>query len=94
MHKLTLDEYSAQKIKNGVYIYYSPGCFTCEHHINNFKKFMNDFFVIDTMENPEYFENDDVKITPLTRIFKNNKNVYEKVGALYESQLQEMKGYL
>lgn len=94
MFNLTKDGYEAQRIKNGVYIYHSPGCFTCEHHIDNFKKFMNDFFVISTMEEPSFFESDGINITPTTRVYKNNEMVYEKIGALYDVQYEELRKYL
>jgi len=91
--KITKDGFEAQN-KNGVYVFHSPGCFTCEYHIENFKKFMNDFFIVSTMEDPDFFENDGIKITPTTRIYKNNQIVWEKSGALFDTQCEEMKGFL
>jgi hypothetical protein len=93
MFRLTKDGFEKQK-KDGVYIFESPGCFTCSHHIELFKKFMSGFFVVPTKEDPEYFESIDIKITPTTRIYKNDKIVWDKEGVLFDTQIQEMRKFL
>lgn len=94
MYNLTKDGYEAQKKKNGIYIYHSPGCFTCEHHIENFQRFSKEFFLVPTMEDPEFFENDGIRITPTTRLYKNNEKLWEQEGMLFETQLQDLRKIL
>ena len=93
MYRISKDGFEAQK-KDGVYIFESPGCFTCEHHIEEFQKFMKDFFVISTKEDPEFFESIGIEITPTTRIYKKNSMVWEKSGMLFDTQIEEMRKFL
>ncbi len=90
---LTLDGFKKQ-IKNGVYIFISPGCFTCEFHLEEFKKQMNGFYIISTMEDPAYFSDIGIEITPTTRIYKQDKLIWSKDGVLFDSQLEDMRKFL
>lgn len=93
MFKLTIDGFEAQK-KDGVYIFSSPECKTCSDHITNFNKYMNDYFVLHTSEDPEYFEQLGIRLTPETRVYKKNELVWSKNGMLFDSQFDELRKFL
>lgn len=94
MHKLTKDGFESQKKPNGIYIFASLDCFTCTHHIDEFKKFSNSFYVVPTTEDPEYFINLGINITPTTRLYKNGEIVFEKSGMFFETQFNELRRVL
>ena len=93
IYNLTLDGFKSQR-KEGIYVFHSPGCFTCEHHIEIFSKHFSNFYMISTMEDPEYFESIGIKLTPETRIYKNNDLIFRKDGVMFDTQLDEMRKYL
>lgn len=93
MFKLTKDGFEAQK-KDGVYVFSSPGCFTCRDHVEKFQTYMNDFFVLDTSEDLEFYESIGIKIAPTTRVYKKNELKYSVEGMVFEKQFKELKEYI
>ena len=94
VYSLTLDGFQKQKRHDGIYVFYSPNCFTCEFHIEKFSKQFPTFYAISTSEDIEYFDSIGIKITPTTRIYKSGNLVWEKDGMLFDEQLEEMRKYL
>lgn len=93
IYNLSLEGFQRQK-KHGIYIFESPGCFTCSYHIEEFSKHFSEFYIISTLEDPAYFEFIEIGITPTTRIYKNDKLIWTKEGVLYDTQLDEMRKFL
>ena len=50
--------------------------------------------MISTMEDPEYFESIGIKLTPETRIYKNDDLIFRKDGVMFDTQLDEMRKFL
>ena len=93
MFNLTKDGFEAQK-KDGVYVFTSPNCFTCKDHVENFQKYLSDFYVLPTSEDIDFFESIGIKLTPTTRVYKNNNLVHSVEGMIFDKQFEELRKHL
>lgn len=82
------------QVQDGIYIFESPGCFTCSHQVEEFSKHCSSFYVVPTSEDPAYFDSIGIEITPTTRIYKCGKIIWEMSGVLWDTQLEEMRNFL
>lgn len=78
--------------KNGIYIFVVDDCSVCRTYIAELKKIdTSNWHGVNCNEDIYfYFEDELVDDMPCTRIYKNNKVVWEKRGVLYSAQIQEM----
>lgn len=90
MKEITSKEFIDNK-KDGVYVFHSSGCFTCEEHIKNMIDEFNHFFLIETSDDIEYFESINIVLTPCTILYKNDKEIWRKQGAFYNKQINELR---
>ena len=93
MKKVSVEQFKEMK-KNGVFVFHSLHCFTCEEHIQTMIREVKDFFLIDTGEDIDYIESLGIRLTPHTRYYKNDKVLWSKQGALYNLQIKELKNIM
>lgn len=93
MCPLSKDEFINMK-KNGVFVFHSFSCWTCSSHIDNLKERLGHFYTIEYEMDVDYFESIDVLSTPTTIVYKDNIPVYQKSGMLFESQINDMMGFI
>lgn len=74
-----------------IYVFHSPGCWTCQDHLENFEKHFPDFVLVDVSFDYDYFESIGVTLTPVTRMYKNGEVVYECSGMMFDTQIEEMR---
>lgn len=80
--------------RNGVFVFHSSSCWTCDYHIENLERFVS-FYSIDIEEDYDYYEtNFGITTVPVTRIYQDGVVVWEMIGALFESQINEMRRLL
>jgi hypothetical protein len=92
---LKIDKKQFSMKKDGVFIFYSEGCWTCEYYIEEFQKEMENFYIVDTSEDYNfYIEECGIELTPTTIVYKDDRPVWRKQGMLFDTQLEEMRKYL
>ncbi len=88
MYKVCKKEFDK---KDGVYVFYSTNCWTCEEHIQNLSQNISHFFLVDTSEDFNYYiEEVGIQITPTTVVYKNGNQVWKKSGMLFDKQINEL----
>lgn len=93
IYNLTKDGFDVQ-VKDGVYVFTSPNCFTCKDHVENFQKYLSNFYVLPTTEDIEFFESIGIKLVPTTRVYKNDKVVCSVEGMVFDKQFDEIRRFL
>lgn len=83
-----------QMIKNGVFVFHSSGCFTCEEHIKTMEEQILHYYLIETSDDVDYFESIGINLTPCTVVYKNNEELWRKQGAFFTLQLDELRKYI
>ena len=78
MYKLTKDGFEAQK--KMVCIFFLPLDVSLVESCEKFQTYMNDFFVLNTSEDLEFYESIGIKIAPTTRVYKKNELKYSVEG--------------
>lgn len=81
------------EIKNGVYVFHSPGCFTCEEHIKNMEEYITHFNLIE-VDDIDFYESIGIKLTPCTIVFKKDVELFRKQGAFFNKQINELREYI
>ena len=80
--------------RNGIYVFHSPDCWTCQDHLENFEKSFKDFILINVESDRKFFENIGVTLVPHTRVYKDGEIIYEETGMLFDKQIEELKKVL
>lgn len=92
MLKPTLSKEEFQQIneKNGIFVFHSFRCWTCETHIKTLHEEISDFICVDFDSDPDYFETQGINSTPTTIFYKNDMVVYKQTGMMFTKQISEL----
>lgn len=90
MRNISKEEFETME-KNGVFVFHSSHCFTCEEHIKTMSEKVVYFYLIETGEDVDYFESIGIRLTPHTRLYKNNEVVWKDQGAFYNLQIENLR---
>jgi hypothetical protein len=78
----------------GTYVFIAsdcPLCFEMLKRLDESNK-IDQIYVVDCLEDPDYYMRElGLDNMPLTIVFKDNEEVYEKEGVLYDKQIRELK---
>lgn len=93
MNHISLIDFKKMK-KNGVFVFHSSGCFTCEEHIKTMNEQIIHYNLVETTQDVDYFESMNILLTPCTVVYKNDVEIWRKQGAFYTLQLDELRKYI
>ena len=93
MKELTNSEFINMK-KDGVFVFHSFRCWTCKDHIKELQDKISYFYTIDYDADVDLYETYGIKMTPTTVVYKNDVKVYQQVGMLFETQINQLLEHL
>jgi len=79
---------------DGIYIFYSPDCWTCEDHLESFEKNFSEFVLVNVESDRKFYESIGVSLVPNTRVYKDGYVIYEQSGMMFEKQMSELRKVL
>jgi len=92
MKELTVEEY--KQPKNGIYVYFKPECQMCKNYFDNLENTdTSQWFKVDCSQDEDFFISDGLEGMPHTRYYINDTVVWDKGGALFQFQIQQLLAF-